>query len=300
MVDEYRRRWGGEEWQVFAYALAQLRYGPSNVQRVPDSVHGDGGLEFFTTDGCLVQCYAPEEVSDVKKSTSAIKQKATRDLPKLISNSSIISGMLQNIKARRWILMCPFFDDKSVISHVREKGRDIVAAGLPFIANDFEALVHSQEDFAVEVDKLRQTSLGMQIAVQVDETKVVSEARSDFAKKLPDKLRRAYPKHDSAQIDAATEEHVRSYFRSANTLEQLRQYHPAIWERLQITVTSEERRLLLVGATGDAPIDQLIASLDRIEAGLRQDLPTLSQAARTDLANGTLSDWLIRCPLDFR
>ncbi len=299
MTEKFRRRWDGHEWQAYAYALVQLRYGHDNVQRVPDQVRGDGGLEFFTTDGCLIQCYAPEEVDVVAKSTSAIKQKATRDLPKLQKYESIIAGMLQKIKARRWILLCPFFDDKAIIEHIRKKGVEIGALGLSFIDSEFEALIHSQEDFTLEVDKLRQSSLGLSIRPWAEESRVLADATSEFAKRLPEKLRRAYPSFPQEKISAKTEDHVRSYWRSQNALDQLRQDHPTLWEKVMTTISSEESRLQLVGATGSAPVDQLIASLERLDSGFRQDLPTLTHAARTELANGALSDWLIRCPLDF-
>lgn len=67
-----------------------------------DTVKGDAGLEFFTTCGCLYQCYASEEVSNVKKAASAMKAKAGRDLPKLEKNKTIIEKLLAGTKIRRW------------------------------------------------------------------------------------------------------------------------------------------------------------------------------------------------------
>ena len=103
----YRRAWKGDEWQAFALQLVQRRHGPENVQIVPDAVRGDAGLEFFTTSGCLYQCYAPEEVSDFGKAASAMKAKAGRDLPKLIKNKDKIGPILSGVAAKRWILLCP-------------------------------------------------------------------------------------------------------------------------------------------------------------------------------------------------
>lgn len=102
-----RREWKGEEWQDFALQLVQRRHGAENVQRVPDTVKGDAGLEFFTTCGCLYQCYAPEEVSDVKKAASAMKAKAGRDLPKLERNRSVIESLLAGTKVHRWYFSVP-------------------------------------------------------------------------------------------------------------------------------------------------------------------------------------------------
>lgn len=85
----FRRLWSGDEWQRFALKLVQLRHGSQNVQIVPDKVRGDAGIELITTNGCLYQCYAPQEVSDVSKAASAMKAKARVDLPKLVKNKTV-------------------------------------------------------------------------------------------------------------------------------------------------------------------------------------------------------------------
>src|SRR6516162_116620 len=147
LVMSYRRAWDGDGWQAFALRLVQLRHKPQNVQIVPDRVQGDAGIEFFSTDGCLYQCYAPQEVSDVAKAASAMKEKARRDLRKLITYKEIISGILQTVRAERWILLCPFLDDKAIVAYVRSKGVELQNNNLPFISLRFEALVQSQQDF---------------------------------------------------------------------------------------------------------------------------------------------------------
>jgi hypothetical protein len=139
MADRYRRDWPGDAWQAYCVSLVQLRHGAANVQRVPDHVQGDAGIEFFTTDGCAYQCYALEETSDTKKAASAMKQKAARDLPKLNANAATLTGLLQATILHRWILLTPFLDDKQVVSFVRGRGSSLRSAQ-PFLAPDFEAV----------------------------------------------------------------------------------------------------------------------------------------------------------------
>jgi hypothetical protein len=146
-----RRAWDGDSWQAYALQLVQLRHQPQNVQIVPDRVKGDAGVEFFSTNGCLYQCYAPEESADVAKASSAMKAKASRDLQKLSTYAEVIEKILQGIKCVRWILLCPFLDDKEVVAFVRFKGKELKALGLGFVDGHFEALVHSQSDFATEI-----------------------------------------------------------------------------------------------------------------------------------------------------
>jgi hypothetical protein len=98
----FERSWNGDDWQAFALQLVQLRHQAQNVQTVPDRVKGDAGIEFFSIDGCLYQCYAPEEVADVAKAASAMKAKASRDLEKLKTYETQIKSILQTVIARRW------------------------------------------------------------------------------------------------------------------------------------------------------------------------------------------------------
>jgi len=296
-----RREWKGEEWQDFALQLVQRRHGAENVQRVPDTVKGDAGLEFFTTCGCLYQCYAPEEVSDVKKAASAMKAKAGRDLPKLERNRSVIESLLAGTKVHRWILLCPFLDDKDVITSMRARGVGIKTSNLPFLLPNFQALCHSQDDFQAEIEQLKSMSLGPPLSVISPTAQQVTGAGStEIGTRIDEKLGRALGhRAQPAQIAAKRNEYVKAHLYRENALDQLRENHAVLWERAFEAIDAEEARLIAVGAISTLPGQQLQESMGRIEASLAEALPTISPGLRTRIALGTISDWLIRCPLDF-
>jgi len=296
-----RRAWKGDEWQAFALQLVQRRHGPENVQVVPDSVGGDAGLEFFTTSGCLYQCYAPEETSDVAKAASAMKAKAGRDLPKLIKYKDKIEPVLCGISASRWILLCPFLDNKEVVADVRKRGRAIKGLGLSFLAPDFEALCHSQDDFAGELEQLKALSLGPPLSIDIPTAKDVSAAgETSIGTKIDEKLARAFGSAATdTQIALRRDAYIKAHLYRENALDQLRHHHSVLWERAFQTLDAEETRLIAVGATSTLPAEQLQGSTKRIEESLTKALPTLSTGVVTQIALGTVSDWLIRCPLDF-
>lgn len=298
----YRRAWKGEEWQAFALQLVQLRHGAENVQIVPDTVQGDAGLEFFTTSGCLYQCYAPRETSDIAKAASAMKAKAGQDLPKLVKYKDKIEPILSGIVANRWILLCPFLDNKEVVADVRKRGLAIRANGLPFLAADFEALCHCQENFAAEIEQLKALSLGPPLSVGVPSTsEVIAAGGTSIGTRIDEKLARAFgPSASHEQISSRRDAYVKAHLYRENALDQLRQNHSALWERAFHSLEAEETRLIAVGASSaTVPAGQLQASVTRIEESLAKALPTLSTGIVTQIALGTVSDWLIRCPLDF-
>lgn len=293
-----RRDWDGDEWEVFARKLVQLRHGPTNVQTVPDEVQGDCGLEYFTVDGCLYQSYAPEEVADKAKAASAMKSKASRDLAKLIKYKDKISDILGTIKAKRWIMVCPFLDNKDVIKFIQTKVSDLKLHDLDFVDPSFHALVQSQADFPSEFETLKKESLGVPISIKTPSSEQVDKQANDLDDRLQDKLKKAFPEESPEKRAERKVSHVTAFLRRENALANLKDNFPDLWEIAQETIDIEEERLGMIGATG-APRTQLSESLDRINGELKTDLPSLGNSSIRAISQGTLSDWLIRCPLDF-
>jgi hypothetical protein len=248
----------------------------------------------------MYQCYAPEEVSDVAKAASAMKRKGARDLRKLVKYEDVLKDILQTTTIKRWILLCPFLDDKEVVSYVREKGTKLKTEDLAFIGPDFEALVQSQADFTAELEQLRNSSLGPSLKIEAPTTEqVVATDTGEMNKRLTDKLGRAFPAVDEEELKKRREGYVRAHLIRENALTALKTDHPILWERSIRCLESEERRLETIGSQSSAPSERLRESLDRIESSLGGDLPNLAKSAITDIAVGTVTDWLFRCPLDF-
>ena len=196
-----RRDWNSAEWEAFARRLVQVRHGAPNVQSVPDQVRGDAGIEFLTTDGCCYQCYAPAQSADIAKAASAMKAKATRDLPKLRTNAPTIEALLGTRKITRWILCCPFLDDKSVISHIRAKADQHAIPELRFVGEDFQALVQSLADFGNEMATLRSRSLGISITTPMPSSEQTSTHFAKVGTQIDAKLERGFP-HLTANVRA--------------------------------------------------------------------------------------------------
>lgn len=299
MTQRHRRTWDGTEWQDFARRLVQARHGPQNVQDVPDRVKGDAGIEFFTTDGCCYQCYAPEQSSDTSKAASAMKHKASRDLKKLVENQDVIQAMLGSIKISRWILLCPFLDDKAVIAHVRAKAEGLGLHSLDYVDCNFSALVQSQIDFENELMELRSRSLGLPIDVQPPTTRAVEVAIAEYSTQLDEKIRRGFPDSTASDRAARSAKFIGEHLRCANALDQLKQEYPNLWELYRRTVRTEEVRLESIGNSPGEPRELMNRELSRLECLLPNILPSLDQPTVREIAFGTLATWLVECPLDF-
>ena len=299
MQSELKRDWDSTEWEEFALRLVQVRHGAQNVQRVPDNVRGDAGIEFLTTDGCCYQCYAPAQTADTAKAASAMKRKATRDLKKLNYNASTIEELLGTRKLTRWILLCPFLDDKSVISHVRERTDTLLIPTLDFVSEDFHALVQSLHDFETELTTLRSHSLGIPIDMQMPSSEQTSIHFQKVGTQIDTKLERGFPRLRIDVRNKRAREYTRAHLLSENALDQLKYEFPDLWEAYRRTLSSEEVRLQTVGSGSGDTSEQLNRELERLETKFSRALPSLDSVTITRLSTGTLATWLIECPLDF-
>ena len=299
MQSELKRDWDGKEWEAFALRLVQVRHGAHNVQVVPDKVQGDAGIEFLTTDGCSYQCYAPEESADTAKAASAMKSKATRDLGKLRKNAETIKGLLGERKLGRWILLCPFLDDKSVISHIVKRTEKDAIHDLDFVTRDFHGLVHSLTDFEKEHASLRAHTLGIPLDAKTPSSEKTSVHFERVGTHIDTKLARGFP-HVSAQARSRrAHEYVRAHLVCEDALENLKTEFPELWETYRRALEAEEIRLQTLGSGSGGASEQLNRELERLEARLSGVLPSLEKSMITIISTGTLATWLIECPLDF-
>jgi hypothetical protein len=300
LMQKYKREWDGKEWQRFSKQLVQVRHLPQNVQDIPDRVQGDAGLEFITTDGCCYQSYAPEETSDVAKAASAMKAKGARDLRKLVKNKDVISKILGDRKISNWILLCPFLDNKDVISHIQAVAKEVKEAGLDFLTPDFCALVQSQEDFETEYQQLRTKAVGAPLSVKKPSSDQLEAVHSKLDKRVEDKLKRAFPLDDAEKTEKKKKTYVYAHVERENILSDLRDEFPVFWEASTECIDSEERRLEMAGAEGDTASRQINSSIDRVANSLRSQVPGLSEKQITSISQGQVGTWLIECPLDFQ
>ncbi|BDY14998.1 hypothetical protein Sulfitobl28_09680 [Sulfitobacter pontiacus] len=297
----FPRAWDGVEWQTFALRLVSLKHGFSNVQPVPDQVDGDAGLEFFTTDGCLYQCYAPKEVVDVGKAASGMKRKATADIQKLSKYEHKIQGIVGPLKFDRWILFCPFFEDKDVLRHIQKKISEENIDQLGFCNTPFVGLGKSIEDFSDEYSLLRAKGKGLPLKLKVATEKDLGDAPqgNELFDRVMEKLERGYPDATKEVLTSKAKHWILSSITKQNAAEDLQTDYPDQWDTWFTTVSMEEQRLALMGDQTGTANEFLNNELKGLQETLKEALPDLSPAFRSALAQGQLGTWLLDCPLDF-
>jgi hypothetical protein len=140
--------WDPNEWEVHVFGLLQDRHGALNVLKVPARHKGDYGLDYYCLSNQVTyQCYAVQEPCEVADRADKQKTKITTDLKKFCKNKDELTRLFRDVKINRWILVVPIHDSVLVNLHLTSKTAEVRDLGLPYVAQDFEALVHDLESF---------------------------------------------------------------------------------------------------------------------------------------------------------
>jgi hypothetical protein len=292
----------GDDWQRYVLQLLGIRYSVGDLQLVPDRDRGDLGIEAFSRDGCVFQCYAAEEPLSTEDLYAKQRSKLTADVNKLVANATALAALLGTVKVRRWIFVVPRLESRRLIAHASNKSETVRQQRLDHIAEDFEITVVTDDYFVVEREKLiRETSAALEVDVDTpspDELQEFAATQNQLIRTLEEKLGVLPGWTDDSALIAARDGFLAAYLRSLTIRARVEAHHPALIEVLDRTVARAERKLHLrygptAGQTSVAP-----KSVEADFVGdLRSRLPGLGVETTDDLAWGTVADWLMRCPL---
>ena len=294
--------WSGDEWQDYYRELLAARHG-AHYQPVPDTVAGDWGIEGYTSSGTVYQCYAPEEPLTTDQLYEKHRDKMTADLGKLRKNVAEIAALVAPAEIECWVLLVPRVEDKKILEHAAKKAAEIRALQLPGISHAFVVRVHTSADFPTEC---RQLDEALCIAIpEIDvgtEDDIAMLAAGDEldVDTLDDKLTRLLANGREDDLPALRAEFLRFYVEGRQLEGCVRRHHPGLWERWQHSREGVKRTLKTTQLTAqDLPRERLGSVLKVLDDSAASALPTLMSTDATSLAWGTVSRWLIECPLDF-
>ena len=291
--------WDGNEWEAHVLRLLQDQYGHENVQKVPAKHKGDCGLDYFCLNKCLViQCYAVEEPVEISVRANKQKSKITIDINKFCDSSKGAAAMFAGYAIKRWILVVPNHDSREVVQHALKKTAEVIKKQLPYIDPNFQILVHDKDDFD-QSSWNRRLHLRSRIRPNVTmPTEAEIAEMADGNQILTDNLRRKLgSRFDSeGELDDAIDQALRFFLESQNAVSQLRNSAPDAFEEVTRLVTQRLRRLGL-GSRGSGSVDRLEVEIDALKSSIITSVPNLDQGTAETIAVGSVSDWLMRCPL---
>lgn len=301
------RTWEGNEWQEHVQVLLKHHYGPGQYQEVADRDRGDFGIEGFSRNGCAYQCYAAAEPLTTDGLYNKQRTKITNDIGKFIRNKSDLVKTFGPTKISRWILMVPRYESARLVQHAEKKAQEVRDALLPYVATDFYIHIATEEEFAAELAVLVNTGAAL---VDIDPGTVEREQIDQWLTHvdnvtLVDNLRQKTAKlpslRDPEDRDKFAIEMVRHFLAGQTVLSNMHDSYPDVWRSILRSKNGRERFLgtesLLNGGTAN---EMLGSSMNTYKNEISQNTKaSLSSSTLNTLAYEAISDWLLRCPLNF-
>ena len=147
-MSTYTDKFSPKEWEAFCAIMLRYHYKAKNFWEVPDEDKGDLGLEFFTVDGTLFQCYYPDMNIDMAGYRTKIQKKIREDLKKLKKNEVAISALLDDIVVDQWVLVIPELKSKDLIAYCNKKKKEVLKENLTYIdPADFHVKIETSSSF---------------------------------------------------------------------------------------------------------------------------------------------------------
>ena len=293
-----------EEWQERIILLLKRRYGVTEFQEIPDRDRGDYGLEGFARNGSVYQCYAAKEPLSTNELYAKQRNKITKDLSKFKDNKDDLIKIFGPTKISCWVLVVPRWESKDLLKHAEKKAEEIRNANLPYVADNFFIHIATEEYFAAE----RQLLLGLGLAkIQMYPDELETTTIEDWSgendglvKTLDYKIEKLNPSLDKNGKLQLRDKFIGHYIEGQNVLEKLHSEYSDLYEAVKRLKTNRKKFLETSSQipTG-IPADTFNRALSEFKNELTDEVKGLSNNTIETLSYEAVSDWLLRCPLDF-
>jgi len=298
-------RLSGEQWQEWATQLLCTHYRPTEFVKIADNQRGDAGIEGYSRCGHAYQCYGCEEPISTDARYEKQRDKLTKDIGKFIDNKDKLIPLLGTVEVVRWVLFVPYCDSKDIVSHANRKCDEVVKAALPYVGQDFQIHVCDEGHFATERDLLLRTrddaltisSSGATTEAIKDWT--VAEANTQWVQNLNGKLLRLNTLKTTEHRDEFGRQILQWYLEGQEILTKLRSY-PQIYERVVSVKAHHADGLVVSRLTHEGSNAELLKhTMEHLVKEFQAGVCSVSGQFAESLMREAVSDWLLRCPLNF-
>jgi hypothetical protein len=229
----------------------------------------------------------------------------TVDLGKLVDNEEELLTILGKIRIRLWNFVLPFWNDKELLKHARNKETEVRKKKKKHIKEDFQISVITGDEFLVEKQMLAKQNL-YQFDVKVLPETVITAAKwmhqnagLNLVKNLTRKATIIAKGKSAKMREKFLNQMVKDYTAGSVVLSKLEQEMPEVYEEVMKKKTDREGELETASVTRSlVPGEFFDATLAQYKTELR-GVSGISPRAVDILAREAVSDWLLRCPLEF-
>jgi len=293
--------WDPNEWEEYVHRLLQDRYGFLEIDKVP-AQHRDFGIDYLCKKyGIVFQCYSVQEPVTTADRAQKQESKITADIKKFCKDCSDLRNILGVEKIKHWVLVVPLHNSAQVNAHLSLQARKALSKNLQHIAPDFKLSVHDLSSFSRESRNKHIKNLS-EISIPIEKVTALDVLNWHIAsdKTLINNLTIKLSKKRLSSSQSGIDSYIKFFLEQQNTLDYLRDSAPQLYEIVNKTINSKLTELDFAGpyTIGDANsiLREQMTSLKEL---LTNNVNNLDTDSANAIVFGTLSQWMMLCPLDF-
>ena len=303
----------GNAWEELCVKCYRLRYQKEHYTAIPAVQGGDAGIEGFTQNGIVHQCYCPERVYSDNDLYAHQRDKLTADIEKLMANGDRLKrlGVPPIVE---WHFNIPEYKDSRILSHAQSKQQEVLTAkkenpaSFAHISNDFKILIKIAEDFAPEISRIIRTNLTdmkLNFAVQHRENPDWSKCDSQKVANIRRKVGAVmHVDERDSYLNDVVNIYIDYYIAGLEIMNDLQFHFPEIYEELYKLEQSYKREVSLkTRMNTDRQLNSVLFNdiLDEFQEKLEKDFSRmLTQASVVELKQDLVASWLADCSMEFR
>ncbi len=283
--------------------MLRHHYGANNFWEVPDADQGDLGLEFFTIDGTIFQCYYPEKNADMAAYKTKVQKKIRDDLKKLKKNEVEIAKIFDGIvaKVNRWVLLIPEMKSKELIKYCNTKKKELIKDSPAFIdVDNFQVKIDTADcypDGALFAKQVHAKTVDIPLIEVTDTEKAIwKEGNTQFSANIERKSNAFMGENATRFKDNVVEK----YIQIEKFLDDLRENYPDLHELVEDSARAQLEKMKNNSLFEDALDKEFVSNVVKgNEQAFSKHTKYMSDRNMQSLSFGYLSKWLAECYMDF-
>lgn len=315
ILDFYDGNLDGNTWEELCQSCYRIRYQDQHYTEIPAVQGGDAGIEGFTRNGIVNQCYYPERNYSDDKLNDHLRDKMTRDITKLLDvNYKKRLAELGVPLIHEWHFVIPEIKDSRIIKHAESKRKEVMRVKeknpkqYDYIADDFRIVIKVAEDFKFEISRIiresltdKKLNLVIQNVKQIDWDKCESEKVCNIKRKVRAVMNGVNEEDEIFKQLVKT--YVEAYIKGLEIMQKLRISYADIYEDVHNLEQTYKREVSLkTGMNTNKSMNLQIFNeiLGDFELKLSKEFKCFNSASISELKIDVISMWLADCSMEFR
>lgn len=315
ILDFFKDELNVDTWEELCQSCYRIKYQDQHYTEIPASYRGDAGIEGFTRNGIVNQCYCTEKAFSDDDLYNHQRDKMTTDIGKLIDPD--YKKRLKKLgvpQIHEWHFVIPCYKDSRIIQHAETKRQEVLKAKkdnpeqYDYIADDFIVVIKQAEDFKFEITRtIRESITDKKLNVAVREVKDIDWSLCD-SEKVNNIRRKVKAVMDDAEdsdpvLNQVVNMYIESYIKGMEIMKLLRVSYAAIYEDVHGLEQAYKKQVALktgmnTNKSMNSPIFNEI--LNDFEVHLKDTCGYFDSASIIELKIDIVSMWLADCSMLFR